>query len=416
MPADITHVRTLKSHGSVGQPWRKPSTGAKVVDMATTLEAIIIGAGQAGLAAAHELTRRGLSPGENFLVLDSNTGPGGAWRHRWDSLTLGKAHGIADLPGLPMQRPDPTTPASTLVADYYGTYEKEFDFAVVRPVKVKTVAPLSEPDPASPLVVTADDGRSWQARYVLNATGTWTNPYVPYIPGIDKFQGKQLHTVGYHRAEDFKDQRVLVVGGGLSAVQFLLEMEGIAELTWATRRPPNFTEKKFDDGWGLAVERAVRERTHTGKAPASVVRTTGIPQLPDYMDGVDRGLIVSRGMFDEITPTGVIFSEPTTSLAHGLGPSANNRLSVPNSWNPYPAGTELGVDVIFWNTGFRPALRHLAPMKLRSDHGILMDNEVSPSADERILLVGYGSAASTVGATRAGRIAGRVTAKKLGIR
>ena len=163
------------------------------------------------------------------------------------------------------------------------------------------------------------------------------------------------------------------------------------------------------------MERAVRERTHSGKAPASVVRTTGIPQWPDYMEGVERGLIVSRGMFDEITPTGVVFGEPTTSLAHGLGPSANNRLAVPASWDPYPAGTELEVDVIFWNTGFRPALRHLAPMKLRGDRGILMNDEVSPAADDRVLLVGYGSTASTVGATRAGRIAGRVTARRLGL-
>lgn len=381
--------------------------------MSTNYEAIIIGAGQAGLAAAHELSRRGFTPGKDFLVLDSNDGPGGAWRHRWDSLTLGKAHGIADLPGLPMNRPDPKTPASTLVADYYGAYENEFSFAVVRPVKVSRVEPTSE-DPSSPLRVSSDDGREWITRMVLNATGTWTNPYVPYIPGIDKFQGKQLHTVNYRKAEDFRGKKVLVVGGGLSAVQFLLELEGLAETTWATRRPPNFTQREFDAGWGIAVERAVRERTFNGKAPASVVRTTGIPQIPDYLAGVDRGLIVSRGMFEEITPTGVVFGEPPVERSEGLGPSAGTTLAVPESWKPYPAGTHLDVDVIFWNTGFRAALRHLAPMKLRGQgRGIELIDEVSPASDARVLLVGYGSTASTVGATRAGRVAGRVAAKRL---
>lgn len=381
--------------------------------MSTNYEAIIIGAGQAGLAAAHELSRRGFTPGKDFLVLDSNDGPGGAWRHRWDSLTLGKAHGIADLPGHPMNRPDPKTPASTLVADYYGAYENEFSFAVVRPVKVSRVEPTSE-DPSSPLRVSSDDGREWITRMVLNATGTWTNPYVPYIPGIDKFQGKQPHTVNYRKAEDFKGKKVLVVGGGLSAVQFLLELEGLAETTWATRRPPNFTQREFDAGWGIAVERAVRERTFNGKAPASVVRTTGIPQIPDYLAGVDRGLIVSRGMFEEITPTGVVFGEPPAERSEGLGPSAGTTLAVPESWKPYPAGTHLDVDVIFWNTGFRAALRHLAPMKLRGQgRGIELIDEVSPASDARVLLVGYGSTASTVGATRAGRVAGRVAAKRL---
>ena len=381
--------------------------------MSTNYEAIIIGAGQAGLAAAHELSRRGFTPGKDFLVLDSNDGPGGAWRHRWDSLTLGKAHGIADLPGLPMNRPDPKTPASTLVAGYYGAYENEFSFAVVRPVKVSRVEPTSE-DPSSPLRVSSDDGQEWITRMVLNATGTWTNPYVPYIPGIDKFQGKQLHTVNYRKAEDFKGKKVLVVGGGLSAVQFLLELEGLAETTWATRRPPNFTQREFDAGWGIAVERAVRERTFNGKVPASVVRTTGIPQIPDYLAGVDRGLIVSRGMFEEITPTGVVFGEPPVERSEGLGPSAGTTLAVPESWKPYPAGTHLDVDVIFWNTGFRAALRHLAPMKLRGQgRGIELIDEVSPASDARVLLVGYGSTASTVGATRAGRVAGRVAAKRL---
>lgn len=392
---------------------------AMIVDMSSTYDAIIIGAGQAGLAAGHELARRGLKPGKDFLVLDSNKGPGGAWRHRWDSLTLGKAHGIADLPDLAMKRPDPSIPASILVTEYYDSYEKEFDFQVVRPVKVAQVSPTNATDPTSPLRIESTDGREWQARFVLNATGTWTNPYVPYIHGIGKFPGKQLHTVGYHKAEDFQGQKVLVVGGGLSAVQFLLELEDFAETIWATRRPPNFTTREFDSGWGLAVEKAVRERTYNGKAPASVVRTTGIPQLPDYLAGVERGLIVSHGMFDEITPTGVIFGEPhVTTTSEGLGPSANSTLAVPESWDPYPAGTHVDVDVIFWNTGFRAALRHLAPMKLRGNgtgRGIEMSDEVSPAADRRVLLVGYGSTASTVGATRAGRVAGRVTAQRLGL-
>lgn len=389
-----------------------------IVDMSSIYDAIIIGAGQAGLAAAHELARRNLKPGINFLVLDSNKGPGGAWRHRWDSLTLGKAHGIADLPGLAMKCPDPAIPASKLVTEYYNSYEQEFDLQVVRPVQVTKVSPTDDTDPTSPLKIEAKDGREWQARLVLNATGTWTNPYVPYIPGIDKFQGKQLHTAGYHKAEDFSGQKVLVVGGGLSAVQFLLELEGIADTVWATRRPPNFTSREFDAGWGLAVEKAVRERTYSGKAPVSVVRTTGIPQLPDYLAGVERGRIVSHGMFDEITPTGVVFGEPHTHISQGLGPSAGSTLAVPQSWDPYPAGTEVDVDVIFWNTGFRAALRHLAPMKLRgtgSGRGIELSDEVRPTADRRVLLVGYGSTASTIGATRAGRIAGKATAERLGL-
>lgn len=376
--------------------------------MTTIYEAIIIGAGQAGLTAAHELARRGLTPGEDFLLLDANSGPGGAWRHRWDSLTLGKAHGIADLPGLAMKRPDPHTPASQLVTEYYGSYEDTFALQTIRPVQVSTVEPVGED-----LVQVRSDRGEWTTRMVLNATGTWTNPYIPYIPGIENFQGQQLHTHDYTRAEDFLGQRVLVIGGGLSAVQFLLELAPHTETVWATRRPPNFTSRPFDAGWGLAVEQAVRERTHTGQAPASVVRTTGIPQLPEYLAGVADDTLVSRGMIDRINATSVRFGEPYAIRSEGLGPSAGSELAVPESWDPLPVGHVEEVDTIFWNTGFRAALRHLAPMKLRSPRGIQMADEVTPAADHRILLVGYGSTASTVGATRAGRLAGRLAFKRL---
>lgn len=378
--------------------------------MNTPLRVLIIGAGQAGLACAHELVHRGLSPGEDFIVLDANSGPGGAWRHRWDSLTFGRAHRIAPLPGLPLPQPDPTVPASCVVTDYYGRYEGHLGLGVVRPVTVTSVAGTSR-NPEAPLRVTAADGRSWLARRVVNATGTWTQPFIPFVPGARGFHGQQLHTVHYRSAEEFRGRRTLVVGGGLSAVQFLLELSAVTETLWSTRRPPNFTRRPFDQAWGLSVEEAVRERARSGRAPASVVRTTGIPMLPEYVEAVRNGTLVSRGHLRSITAEGVRFGAPAAQRAQGLGPSRGPGLALPQSWQPWPEGHEESVDVIFWNTGFRAALRHLAPLRLRGPGGIAMRDEVTPRRDHRLLLVGYASSASTVGAVRAGRLAGQRAAR-----
>ncbi|WP_113903386.1 MULTISPECIES: NAD(P)-binding domain-containing protein [Brevibacterium] len=379
---------------------------------------VIIGAGQAGLSAAHYLWRDGLRAGRDFLVLDASSGPGGAWRERWDSLTLGGANRIADLPGFPLGSPDPRCPASAVVSDYYSRYERELELCVVRPAEVDEVR--SGTPGSGPLSLTVDlDGERVQltASFIINATGTWRRPYIPFVPGIAEFEGRQLHTVSFRDVEDFRDRRTLVVGGGISATQFLLQLAEVTDTLWATRRPPNFTSREFDGSWGLEVERAVRSRTLAGLAPASVVRTTGLPIREEFLAGVRSGVLVSRGMFDRILPHGVHFpahDTEATPTSEGLGPSASDRLALPESWQPYTEDRVEEVDVIFWNTGFRAALNHLAPLHLRTrDGGIAMESEVSVRGDRRVLLVGYGSASSTVGATRAGRMAARELLKRL---
>ena len=379
---------------------------------------VIIGAGQAGLSAAHYLWRDGLAPGKDFIILDAGAGPGGAWRNRWDSLTLGSTNHVADLPGFPLGTPDPSIPASAVVSDYYSRFERELELCVVRPAEVIMVKSAT---PGSGLLAIAAkvDGEpvDLTSRYLINATGTWTHPYVPFVPGIAEFEGRQLHTANFRDVEDFRGLRTLVVGGGISATQFLLELAEVTETLWSTRRPPNFTSRQFDGNWGLEVERAVRSRTLAGLAPASVVRTTGLPVREEFRDGVDSGVLVSRGMFDAILPHGVHFpgrADVEQTSSEGLGPSASDHLAVPESWQPFEAERVEEIDVIFWNTGFRAALNHLAPLRLRTpDGGISMETEVSVKNDHRIFLVGYGSASSTVGATRAGRIAARELLKRL---
>ncbi|WP_051505161.1 NAD(P)-binding domain-containing protein [Brevibacterium sp. VCM10] len=380
---------------------------------------VIIGAGQAGLSAAHYLWRDGLAPGKDFIILDAGDGPGGAWRERWDSLTLGTTNHISDLPGFPLERPDPNVPASEIVSDYYSRFERELELCVIRPAEVETVRSEEPGQGRFTIVATIDGGQvTLSTDFLINATGTWTQPYVPFVPGIAEFEGHQLHTVNFRDVEDFRGLRTLVVGGGISATQFLLELAEVTDTLWATRRPPNFTSREFDGQWGLEVERAVRERTLSGMAPASVVRTTGLPIRSEFRDGIDTGILVSRGMFDRILPHGVHFpgigdSELPTS-AEGLGPSASDHLAVPESWAPFDEPRDEEIDVIFWNTGFRAALKHLAPLRLRTpDGGISMDTEVAVKDDPRLFLVGYGSASSTVGATRAGRIAARELLKRM---
>lgn len=333
-------------------------------------DVVVIGAGQAGLSAAYGLRRAGLEPGSGFVVLDGEDGPGGAWRHRWPTLRVDATHRISDLPGLAFAPRDVTRPAAEVVPAYFAQYEREFDLQVRRPVHVAAVR-----DAAPDLLVETDVG-TWTTRALINATGTWTRPFRPAHPGAETFRGVQLHPADYRGPEPFAGKRVVVVGGGTSAVQLLLEIAGdAADTRWVTRRPPVFNEGPFDEEFGRAAVARVEERVRAGLPPQSVVGVTGLALTPAVIAGMDAGVLHRLPMFERITPDGVVWADGTTFTA----------------------------DVILWATGWRAALGHLRPLHLRGAGGGIAVDGTRVRSDPRIHLVGYGPSASTIGANRAGR-------------
>lgn len=337
----------------------------------------MIGAGQAGLSVAYHLQRHGLKTGRDLEVLDRGPGPGGAWQHRWDSLRLGTAHRVANLPGmtalgLDFDTTDRGRPARDVVAEYYGRYERDLGLAVRRPVTVRAV----RDDGAGRLIVEHDRGTT-TASIVVNATGTWGRPFVPHYPGAETFRGTQLDTAHYRSARDLAGRRVVVVGGGASAIGFVLELEGVAaEVLWATRRPVGFTESPtLGTEAGLRSVALADEAARAGRPLPSIVSTTGVPLNADKRAARDRGLLVERPVFTRIEPDGV----------------------------RWPDGTFSPVDVILWATGFRAELAHLAPLGLREPGGGIRVADGRSVRDPRVFLAGYGPQASTLTANRAGR-------------
>ncbi|MFF7208991.1 NAD(P)-binding domain-containing protein [Streptomyces sp. NPDC008238] len=342
------------------------------------VDVAVIGAGQAGLSGAYFLRRAGMRPDEDFVVLDHSPGPGGAWQFRWPTLTYGRAHGVHSLPGMELEGADPDRPSAEVVAEYFDRYERTFDLRVHRPVDVSTV----HEGPDGRLLVETDAG-TWAARALLNATGTWDRPFVPRYPGQESFRGRQLHTAGYRGREEFAGKHVIVVGGGTSAVQLLMELHepgGAAATTWVTRRPPVYRSGPFGEDQGRAAVALVEERVKQGLPPQSVVSVTGLPMTEAMERARERGILERLPMFDLVTPDGVSWAD----------------------------GRHVAADVILWATGFRAALDHLAPLHLRGPGGgIRLEGLTQVAGDPRVHLIGYGPSASTIGANRAGRSAVR---------
>lgn len=356
--------------------------------VAIKTEIVVIGAGQAGLSSAYHLRQRGLDAGRGFVVLDQSPQAGGAWQFRWPSLTLSTVNRVHDLPGMPFSGAVDTSngavEAAVAVPRYFAAYEERFGLNVYRPVQVKVVCRRGD------RFRVETDRETFSARGVVNATGTWETPYIPDYSGRERFRGRQLHTRDYRTASEFAGQHVVIVGGGISAIQLLNEISEVTSTTWVTRRPPAFRSGPFNEEAGRAAVKLVEDRVRQGLPPNSVVSVTGLPRTPLIEAMEARGALNRLPMFAEITEAGIRWAD----------------------------GAEQPADVILWCTGFRSSLDHLAPLLLREPSGgILMGGRLATEVvkEPRIHLVGYGPSASTIGANRAGAAAANELLATLGL-
>ena len=179
-----------------------------------TVDVIVVGAGQAGLAIGWYLARLGL----RFQVLEASAELGRSWRSRWDSLTLFTPAQYDALPGMPFPAPADTYPTKEPVADYLRAYADAFRL----PVRLNSrVTSLSRSGDGFE-VRTADE--TFSARRVVVATGPFQVPFVPPAAGGLDSAVTQLHSADYRNPQALPDGPVLVVGGGNSGLQIAEEL------------------------------------------------------------------------------------------------------------------------------------------------------------------------------------------------
>ncbi len=305
------------------------------------------------------------------MILDAETGPGAAWRHAWDSLRLFSPARWSSLPGWIMPGGPDYYPTREETIAYLANYEARYDLPVERPVWVSAIRQAGDR-----LLVQTDHG-DWLAKAVVSATGSWRQPKLPFVPGQNEFQGTLLHSANYRQAAPFKDQRVLIVGGGNSAAQILAEVSLVAETLWVTRRPPRFLPDDVD-GRVLFDRATVRyvAAQQAGKSPERLASNLlgDIVMLPPVKAARERGALQSVRPFVRFTKTAVV----------------------------WPEETETPIDAVIWCTGFRPALRHLTPLGVREAGGVIRVNGTRSVKEPRLWLVGYGNWTGYASATLIG--------------
>ena len=180
-----------------------------------SIETLIIGAGQSGLATAYHLRRLG----RECLIVDGNHRVGDNWRQHYDSLRLYTPIKYSSLPGLAFPGEPWDYPTKDDVADYLESYALHFDLPIRMHTRVEHLARRDDRFVANLGDDTIESGN------VVVATGTFgRTPYVPgdaaeLDPGV-----RQLHSSEYTRPDQLAPGPVLVVGASHSGCDIAYEL------------------------------------------------------------------------------------------------------------------------------------------------------------------------------------------------
>ena len=183
-------------------------------DNSTTVQTIVIGGGQAGLAVGYYLAQRGLS----FLILDANHNIGDAWRQRWDSLRLFTPARYAGLPGMRFPLPGDSFPTKDQVADYLAEYARHFRFPVRNGIRVDRLSKQG-----GSFVISAGAHR-FRAENVIVAMANYQAPHVPGFARELRPDIVQLHAQDYRNPSQLQRGGVLIVGLGNSGADIAIEV------------------------------------------------------------------------------------------------------------------------------------------------------------------------------------------------
>jgi putative flavoprotein involved in K+ transport len=306
-----------QSHRYSDSTDRTGSTGMNGSDSASRpLDVLVIGAGQAGLAMAWHLARRGV----RYLLVDGGPEVGSSWRNRWDSLRLFTPAQYDGLPGSDFPAAPDSYPTKHDVADFLARYAQDNAF----PILTRTTV-LSLTRETGHFAVHTTQG-TLTARHVVVATGPFQQPHIPDM-ARSFTEVNQLHSAAYRRPSDIGAGQVVVVGAANSGLQIAEDLTHTHRVTVAVGTNPPAVSQRIagrDLFWWLTRLRLMDQ------GPSSLIAKR-VRARGDLVIGTSTRDLAAAGV--EFRPRLV---------------GANGRFA------EFADGSAMQPDTVIWATGYRP--------------------------------------------------------------
>ena len=314
-------------------------------------DAIIVGAGPAGLACAATLRAARL----DVAVLEKAGQVGAVWRRHYDRLHLHTDKGHSGLPAMAMPASYPTYPARAQVVDYLERYAARFEIKPAFNAEVLRIA---------------RDGSQWRvelaqelmvAPIVVIATGIADAPHRPTWRGIERYAGAVLHSSDYRNPGPYAGKRVLVVGFGNSGGEIALDLANAGvDVTMSVRGPVQVIPRDLLGfpilSWVILYRRLPARLVDAINAPVLRLVLGNFEKL-----GLRRAVKGPRRMVEEdgrvpLIDVGTLarIRDGAIKLRSGIARfTADGVVFADAASGPF--------DAVILATGFRPDLRRLVP-------------------------------------------------------
>lgn len=308
----------------------RPTTKRTLVRMKTfrdahQIETIVVGGGQAGLAAGYYLKQQDLP----FVILDSHARVGDAWRQRWDSLRLFSPAAYNGLAGMPFPAPRHAFVTKDEMADYLENYATHFALPVRNGVTVDRL--WREGDRYR---LTAGD-QCFEADNVIVAMANYQQPRVPAFASRLSATVRQIHSSQYVNDSQLQDGPVLIVGAGNSGAEIAMELVR-KHPVWLSGRTPGMIPFRIE---GLA-SRLLLARVVVGGVFHHVLTVDTPVGRRTRANGFHRATPLIRVKPNDLAKAGVESVARVVGIEQGLPLLEDGRtLDAPN---------------VIWATGFDP--------------------------------------------------------------